>query len=60
MSDLHLRANKSFVRDLSKTSYSPPTAEMIEELRTESNNNEIDLSKLILSKLHRFKIKSSK
>ena len=55
MSDFRLRANKSFMRDLSKTDYSPPTTEMIKKLRTELNNDEIDLSKL-----HRFKIKSSK
>ena len=45
-SDLYLRANKSFVRDLNKIGYSQPTAEMIKELRKELNNDEIDLSKL--------------
>ena len=43
---MHLRANKSFVRDLSETGYSQPTAEMIKELRKELNNDEIGLSKL--------------
>ena len=52
---MHLRANKSFVRDLSETGYSLPTTEMIKELRTELNNNEIDLSKL-----YSFENKSSK
>ena len=32
-SDLYLRANKSFVRDLSEIGHSQPTAEMIKELR---------------------------
>ena len=54
ISDLYLRANKSFVRDLSKIVHLQPTAEMIKELIKELNDDEIDLSKL-----YNFKNKSS-
>ena len=53
--DLYLRANKSFVRDLSEIAYSQLTVEMIKELRKELNNNDKDLSKL-----YSFKNKSSR
>ena len=54
-SDLYLKANKSFVRDLSKISYSQLTAEMIRELKKELNDNNMDLTKL-----YGFKNKTSK
>ena len=54
-SDLYLRANKSFVRGLSKTGFLQLTTEMVKELRKELNNNEIDLTKL-----YNFKNKSGR
>ena len=45
-SDLHLRENTSFERDLSEIGHSQPTAEIIKELRKEMNDDEIDVSKL--------------
>ena len=50
VSDLYLKANKSFVRDLSEIGYLQPTAEMIRELKRELNNNNMDLTKLYGSK----------
>ena len=38
-SDLYLRANKSFLRDLSEIGHSEPTAEIIRELKKELNDN---------------------
>ena len=46
-SDFYLRDNKSFVRSLSETGFSQPTAEMIKELKKELNHDEIDLTKFI-------------
>ena len=46
---------KSFAKDLRKTVYSQPMADMVEELRKELNNDKIDLSNL-----HSFTNKSSK
>ena len=55
MSDLYLRANISFVRDICEIGHSQPTAEMIKRLRNELNDDEISLSKL-----YNFKNKSSR
>ena len=52
---LYLRANKSFLRAITKIGYLEPTDKMIEELRKELNNVQIDLSKL-----YDFKNKTSK
>ena len=52
---MYLRANKSFLRGLSKIGYLQPMAEMIKELKKELDDDEIDLCKL-----YSFKNKSSR
>ena len=46
LSDLYLRANKSFLRAITVIGYSESTGKMIEELRKKLNNDQMDLSKL--------------
>ena len=45
-SDLYLRANKSFLRLITETGYLEPTDKMIEELRKELTDDQMNLSKL--------------
>ena len=44
--DLYFRENKSFLSSVTKIGYSEPTDKMIEELRKELNDYQMDLSKL--------------
>ena len=44
--DLYFRANKSFLSSATKIDYSEATDKMIEELRKELNDYQMDLSKL--------------
>ena len=59
-SDLYLRANKSFLKAITEIGYSEPTDKMIEELRKELNNDQMDLSKLYVFKNKTNKILAAK
>ena len=47
-SDLYLRANKSFLRAITKIGYSELTDKMIEEIRKELNDDQIYQNHMVL------------